>query len=124
MRVYYKTRRKLGNKTCHDEAALSYAIQDAYYAAQKYYTILPEVDTRADVVFIPTPQYFDKPVLLVELKHDKTAAGAITQIKRQDYPERLDQCKGNILMTGINYDKDIPNNNPEFKHQTCRIEKA
>ena len=122
-----KAHNKAANKTYHDEAALSYAIQYAYYAAQKYYTILPEVDTGkgfADVVFIPTPQYFDKPALLVELRHDKTAAGAIAQIKRQDYPGRLEHYKGNILMVGINYDKDVPNNKPEFKHHTCRIEKA
>lgn len=122
-----KAHNRAANKTYNDEAALSYAIQYAYYAAQKYYTILPEIDTGkgfADIVFIPSRLYPDKPVLLIELKYDKSAAGAIAQIKRQDYPERLEHYKGNILMVGINYDKDIPNDKPGFKHHTCKIEKA
>ena len=122
-----KAHNRAANTTYNNEAALSYAIQYAYYAAQKYYTIFPEVDTGkgfADVVFIPAPQYPDKPALLVELKYDKSAAGAIAQITRQDYPERLEHYKGNILMVGINYDRDIPNDKPEFKHHTCKIKRA
>jgi len=33
------------NKTYNDEAALGYGIQLAYYAAQKYYTTIQELDT-------------------------------------------------------------------------------
>ena len=36
-----KAHDRADNKTNSDEAALSYAIRFAYYAAQKYYTILP-----------------------------------------------------------------------------------
>ena len=113
------------NKTYNDEAALSYAIRYAYYAAQKYYTVLPEVDTGkgyADLILVPSPKYPDKPVLVIELKHNKHADGAIAQIKSRNYPDRLEHYKGNILLVGINYDKNLPNSDPEFKHHTCVIE--
>ena len=122
-----KAHDRAGNRTYNDEAALSYAIQYAYYAAQKYYTTILELDSGkgyADIVYLPAPKYPDKPALLIELKYDKTAGGAIEQIKRQSYPERLEHYRGNILMIGINYDRDIPNDKPGFKHHSCVIEKA
>ena len=123
-----KAHDKAGNKTYNDEAALSYAVQYAYYAAQKYYTTILELDSGkgyADIVYLPSPTYSDKPALLIELKCNKSAEGAIAQIKRQNYPERLEHYKGNLLLIGINYDKNLPNNNEDFKrHHTCVIEKA
>ncbi len=116
-----------GNMTYNDEAALSYGIQLAYYAAQKYYTIIPEFDSGkgyADVVYIPSPKYSDKPVLLVELKYNKDADTAIAQIKRSEYPARLEHYKGNILLVGIDYDKEARSDSPDFKHHRCKIERA
>lgn len=118
---------RAGNKTYNDEAALSYAIQYAYYAAQKYYTTILELDSGkgfADIVFIPSPKYSDKPAMVIELKYDKDADTALSQIKKQKYPERLEHYKGNTLLVGINYDKDIPNSSVEFKHHRCVIETA
>ena len=115
------------NKTYNDEAALSYAIQYAYYAAEKYYTMLLELDAGkgyADRVYIPRPQYADKPVLIIELKYEKDAEGAITQIKRQQYPDRFEAYKGNILLVGINYNRDARNTDADFKHHTCEIDRA
>lgn len=57
---------KADNKTYNDEAALSYAVKYAYYSAQKYYSEMHELDTGkgyADLVYIPSPKYPDKPVL-------------------------------------------------------------
>ena len=125
--IVEKAHDKTSNLTYHDETALSYAIQMAYYAAQKYYTILPETDTGkgyADLICIPTPKYSDKPALVVELKYNKDAKGAIAQIKQRNYPDRLEHYKGNILLVGINYDRDVSNDDPEFKHHTCVIEEA
>ncbi len=122
-----KTHDRASNKTYNDEAALSYAIQYAYYAAQKYYTTILELDSGkgyADVVYLPSPKYPDKPVLLVELKYNKDVDTAIAQIKNRKYPDRLEHYKGSILLIGINYDKDIAKDNPNFKHHTCIIEKA
>ena len=116
-----------GNKTYHDEAALSYAIQLAYYAAQKYYTTILELDSGkgyADIVYLPSPRYSEKPALLVELKVDKTADTAMSQMKRQKYPERLAHYKGNILLVAIDYDKAIPNSSPDYKRHHCKIGRA
>ncbi|MBR6923959.1 MAG: AAA family ATPase, partial [Oscillospiraceae bacterium] len=122
-----KAHNKADNKTYNDEAALSYAIRFAYYAAQKYYTILPEADTGkgyADLILLPSPEYADKPALVIELKYNKDASGAVEQIKRKDYPDRLEHFKGNILLVGINYDKEIPASDPNYKHHSCIIEDA
>ena len=122
-----KAHNRADNKTYNDEAALSYAILYAYYAAEKYYTMLPELDTGkgyADRVYIPRPQYADKPVLIIELEYEKDADGAIAQIKRQQYPDRLETYKGNILLVGINYNKDAKNTGTDYKHHTCEIDRA
>ena len=118
---------RAGNKTYHDEAALSYAIQLAYYAAQKYYTTILELDSGkgyVDIAYLPSPKYPDKPALVIELKYDKSADTAMSQIRRQKYPDRLEHYKGNILLVAIDYDKDVPNTSTEFKHHKCRIEEA
>lgn len=115
------------NKTYNDESALSYSIQLAYYAAQKYYTDILELDTGkgyADIVYLPAPKYSDKPALLIELKYDKSTKTALDQIKRQNYPQRLEHYKGNILLVSINYDSNIRNTSEDFKHHTCNIERA
>lgn len=116
-----------GNKSFNDEAALSYAVQYAYYAAQKYYTTILELDSGkgyADIVFIPAPGYANKPAMVVELKYNKDAETALSQIMKQNYPDRLEHYKGNILLVGIDYDKDIPNTDDNFKHHKCVIETA
>ena len=118
---------KAGNKTYHDEVALSYAVQLAYYAAQKYYTTILELDSGkgyVDIAYLPSPRYPDKPALVIELKYNQTADTAMAQIKRQKYPERLEHYKGNILLVAIDYDRETPNSSPDFKHHTCIIEKA
>ena len=113
-------------EAAHDsEAGLSYAVQLAYYAAQDLYTIIPELDTGkgyADLAYIPkAPKY---PAMLIELKYDKDADTAISQIHRQKYPDRLELYKGNLILVGINYDRTVSNDNVEFKHHSCEIEKA
>ena len=54
--------------------------------------------------------------MVVELKYDKSAEGAITQMKEKKYVESLKEYHGNLLLVGINYDK-------ESKKHTCVIEK-
>lgn len=116
---------KAGNKTYHTEAGLSYAVQLAYYAAQDYYMVIPELYSGkgyADLVYLPkTP---DVPAMLIELKYDENARTAITQIHRQKYPDRLEHYKGNLILIGINYDRTISNDSPSFKHHSCTIERA
>lgn len=54
---------------------------------------------------------------MVELKWNKSAEGAIEQIKKKEHFESLEEYRGKILMVGINYDKKTR------KHQ-CIIEEA
>jgi len=49
------------------------------------------------------------------LKWDKSAAGAIQQIKDKQYSEILRDYKENVLLIGINYDKSS-------KRHDCVIE--
>ena len=114
------------NKTYNSEAALSYAIQLAYYAAQKYYTVIPEFDSGkgyADVVYLPATKHPDKPALLVELKYDKTVQTAAEQIRKRNYPQRLEHYRGNLLLVSINYDNNIRSSSGKYKHHTCTIER-
>ena len=115
------------NKTYHSEAALSYAVQMAYYAGQKYYTTIQELDTGkgyADLVYLPAPKHPDKPALLIELKYGRTVRTAADQIRDKNYPQKLEHYKDNILLVSINYDKDARSTDVLYKHHSCSIEKA
>ena len=57
----------------------------------------------------------DKPAAVIELKKDKNAQGAIDQIKQKNYVKALEDYKGNLLLVGINYDRN--------KKHACVIEK-
>lgn len=91
----------------NDENALSYTISLALYAARNFYTVHREFAGGrgfADLVFIPRKKFPDKPALVIELKWDKSAKGAINQIKEKEYCESLEEYKGNLLLVGVNYD--------------------
>lgn len=103
----------------NDENALSYTISLALYAARNYYTVyreLPGGKGFADMVFIPRKKYYDKPALLVELKWNQEAEGAVSQIKERKYASSLEEYKENLLLVGISYNK-------KTKIHNCRIEK-
>ena len=115
------------NKTYNSEAALSYAVQMAYYAGQKYYTAIQELDSGkgyVDLVYLPSPKYPDKPALLIELKYDKTLETAADQIRSRNYPQKLEHYKDNLLLIGINYEKDVSSTDIAYKHHSCSIEKV
>ena len=102
----------------NDENSLSCVISLAYYCARKTYTMereLPAGKGYVDIVFKPRRNN-SNPAIIVELKYAKTAEGAIEQIKEKQYADCLNDYTGEILLVGINYDKE------EKKH-TCKIEK-
>ena len=102
----------------NDENSLSCVISLAYYSARKTYTIereLPAGKGFADLVFRPRKNN-SNPAMIVELKYDKSAEGALEQIKKKQYDHCLKDYSGEILLVGINYDKDD-------KRHTCKIEK-
>ena len=106
--------------TYNDENSLSCAINLAYYSARKDYRLIRELPTGkgfADIVFLPLPSS-GKPALIVELKYGKSADTAIQQIKDRNYTKVLDGYTGDLLLVGINYDKENKN-----KPHSCVIEK-
>ena len=76
----------------NDENSLSCTIHLAFYFAREYYTVIRELPTGkgfADVCFIPRKSYADKPAVVIELKWDKEAEGAIKQINDKNYVAAL-----------------------------------
>ncbi len=103
----------------NDENSLSCVISLAYYSARKTYTIdreLPAGKGYADLLFRPRKNN-SNPAMIVELKYDKSAESALAQIKKKQYTDCLKDYSGEILLVGINYDK-------ENKSHNCRIEKT
>ena len=104
----------------NNEQSLRFIVLIAYYYAREQYSIIQELPAGegfADIVFIPKP-FIDSnvyPPMVVELKWNKTADAAISQIKNKKYPDALSGYD-NILLVGINYDKDS-------KEHECFIEK-
>ncbi len=106
--------------TYNDENSLAAAIGLAYYSARKDYKLIRELPTGrgfADVVFLPLPSA-GKPALVVELKYDKSAEAAIEQIRKKRYTQALEGFAGEILLVGINYDRE-----KKDRHHSCVIEK-
>lgn len=103
----------------NNENSLTCTILMAYYSAKAYYMSpvmeLPSGKGFADVVYLPKKN-IDKPALIVELKWDKSAEGALKQIKEKQYASWIEEYTGEILLIGINYDK-------KSKLHECVIEK-
>lgn len=105
--------------TYNDENALGAAIGLAYYSARKDYKLIRELPAGkgfADVVFLPLT-HTGKPALIIELKCNHTANTAIQQIKDRNYTQALEGYTGEILLVGVNYNKEDPN-----KSHSCVIE--
>ena len=102
----------------NDENSLACVIALAYYSAKKNYVVYRELAGGkgfADLVFLPRKKFPEKPAIVVELKWDKTAEGAIAQIKNKEYCRSLEEYEGNILLVGVNYNK-------QTKEHECVIE--
>lgn len=103
----------------NNEQSLRSVIKLAYFSYKDYYLKfeeLPSGDGYVDIVYLPK-KLSPMPVLVIELKWNLSAEGAISQIKARKYPEVLAEYGGDILLVGIGYDKGT-----ERKH-TCVIEK-
>ncbi|MCD8013859.1 MAG: hypothetical protein LUG99_11920 [Lachnospiraceae bacterium] len=55
--------------------------------------------------------------MIIELKYDKSADGAIRQIREKRYDGALSHYTGILLLVGINYDK-------KTKEHECEIERC
>lgn len=105
------------NRSYNNEYALQSAIYLSYIYALNKYTCFRELTTGkgfADMVYVPLAK--DLPALIIELKHNKCAQTALSQIKEKQYFDSLKKYSGNMLFIGINYDESTK------KHE-CKIEK-
>ncbi len=102
----------------NNENSLTCVILMAYYSAKAYYINpimeLPSGKGFADVAYLPK-RNMDYPALIIELKWGKSAQGAISQIKEKGYVSWVEGYTGDILLVGVNYDK-------EKKVHQCAIE--
>ena len=102
----------------NDDNSLACVLTVAYIWARNEYIIHREYATGkgyADLVMIPR-RNVAKPALVIELKFNHTADTAIDQIKRKEYPTKIAEYTGDLLLVGINYDK-------ETKRHSCKIER-
>lgn len=102
----------------NDENSLACVLGFAYIYAKNNYIMHRELATGkgfADIVLIPR-KHVDSPAIVLELKYNQDADTAIEQIKRKQYPAKVAEYTGEILLVGINYDK-------QQKTHTCCIEK-
>ena len=102
----------------NNENSLACVLSIAYFAARNDYIIHRELASGkgfADLVFIPRKNV-DSPALVVELKFNRDADSAIDQIRRRQYPARVAEHASDLLLVGINYDR-------EAKTHDCRIER-
>ena len=106
----------------NNENSLRAVIQLAYFSYKDYYLKMEELPTGrgyADIVYLPK-QGEMVPALIIELKWNQTAETAIEQIKARNYPAILQDYGGEILLVGVNYDKDVPAGQRKY---TCEIER-
>ena len=102
----------------NNENSLASIIDRAYFTAKRNYIICRELPTGkgfADLAFIPRKGK-ELPAMVIELKWDKSAKSAIEQIHTKEYPEKLKEFTHNMILVGINYNKDT-------KEHTCKIER-
>ncbi|MBQ7510247.1 MAG: AAA family ATPase [Prevotella sp.] len=101
----------------NDENSLACVLSITYFYARNDYVMHRELATGkgfADIVLIPRKNV-DSPAIILELKVNRDAKAAIHQIKERNYPQKVAEYTGDILLVGINYDRDT-------KQHTCRIE--
>jgi hypothetical protein len=102
----------------NDENSLACVLGLAYYYAKNDYVMHREYASGkgyADLVLIPRKNV-SSPALVIELKYNKDAQAAITQIKNRNYPQKVAEYTGDILLVGVNYDRDT-------KRHDCQIER-
>ena len=100
-----------------DENSMACVLAIAYYYAHGDYIFHREYQSGtgfADLVLMPRKNT-STPAIIVELKYNDTTDTAIDQIHRQQYPKKVSEYTGDILLVGISYDK-------KTKEHQCEIE--
>ncbi len=103
--------------TYSNENSMACVLAIAYYYAHADYIFHREYQSGlgfADLVLMPRKNV-SKPAIIVELKYGHSTEEAINQIKDRHYTDKVAEYTGDILLVGINYDRDT-------KEHTCQIE--
>jgi hypothetical protein len=101
----------------NNEQSLRYVVKMAYLSCVDRYARIEELPSGhglADVVFVPKRRS-PLPAMIVELKRDDSAEGAIQQIHNKNYPRVLEGFGGNIVLVGVSY-------STKTKEHRCQIE--
>ena len=91
----------------NNENSLACVLSIAYFYARNDYVFHRELASGkgfADLVLLPRKNV-DSPAIILELKYDRDAEGAIAQIHRKQYPAKVAQYTSNLLLVGISYDR-------------------
>ena len=105
----------------NNEQSLRYVVIMAYLSAVDHYLRFEELASGkgySDILFLPR-NTSSKPALLIELKWNKNADKALSQITNKNYAHVLRKFNytGEVLLIGINY-------NAKSKKHTCKIIKS
>ena len=101
----------------NNENSLACVLAIAYFYARNDYVVHRELASGkgfADLVLIPRKNV-DSPAIVLELKYNRDADSAIAQIHRRQYPAKVAQHSSDLLLVGVNYDR-------ETKTHECLIE--
>jgi hypothetical protein len=101
----------------NNEQSLRYVVKMAYLSCVDQYAKVEELPSGhgiADVVFLPSRRS-PLPAMVVELKWNESASGAIAQIKEKGYHTALRSFCGEIVLVGVSYDR-------KTKRHTCQID--
>ena len=88
------------------EQSLRYVVKMAYISCVDQYARMEELPSGhgiADVVFLPKRRSA-LPAIIVELKWNREAEGAIAQVQDRNYPKALGHLGGEVILVGISYD--------------------
>lgn len=103
----------------NNEQALRSVVRLAYISCVDEFKEIQELPSGigyADIVYLPKKDS-SLPIMIIELKWNKGAQGAIAQIKKRNYPQIFHGYGRDILLVGISYDA-------KTKKHECRIEKC
>lgn len=104
----------------NDEQALRSVVVLGYLGAVDHYRWFEEIDAgrgRIDVLMWPR-EGAELPPVIIELKWNRTAASAVEQIRRRNYPAVVEKLVRHreVLLVGISYDT-------ETRKHDCTIER-
>ena len=75
------------------------------YSAMNPVLELPSGKDFADVIYLPKRER-SVPALVVELKWNQSAKGAIAQMKEKGYADWVKGYTGDVLLVGVNFRKE------------------